>query len=533
MIEINALSVDLLNPGTGNWSRVLSDVSLTLRAGEVLGLTGPSGGGKSTLGLLLSGLLPDSARVSVPGGQGSCQAADVPVRQESCPPVSTNLPHSFLSGRQWNRDWQRRYGRVLFLIAQDARSTLFPHRTIEWHLRRANQFNTATSTASRDPAQLLAELGFDDAPGVLRRLPGELSTGQCQRIQWAMTQWMSPRWLIADEPFASVDDELIRNLSRQMVAMKQQGRGILLISHQLAVLRALSDRVMVIERGRVRSEGLAETVIRLQQPVVSNASGGPAQACPSPAAEARAVVRITGLSKSYPPRRWSGAERTVIAFRNRDLMIRAGSRTGLTGKSGCGKTTLSRIIMGLLTASEGSIERLPDERPEWRNALPRRQCRSLWKRFQIVHQDTDLVFDPASRLGDALLQVVQAAEPELPVENAWQRAATGLTRFGLDPEMMLSPATRLSGGEKRRAAIVRSLLLLGDGRTDSEMNSSRPDRLLILDEPTVGLDHFWQDVLRRELLDVQQRLNLTYLVISHDRQFVRQFCDQIVEWQPA
>lgn len=510
MIEINALSVDLLNPGTGDWSRVLSDVSLTLRAGEVLGLTGPSGGGKSTLGLLLSGLLPDSARVIVPSDKRPA-----------------------LSGREWNRDRQRRDGRELFLIAQDARSTLFPHRTIDWHLRRASQFRAATTTTSRDSAQLLAELGFDDAPAVLRRLPGELSTGQCQRIQWAMTQWMSPRWLIADEPFASVDEELIRNLSRQMVEMKQQGRGILLISHQLAVLRALSDRVMVIERGRVQSQGPAETVIRPQPPVTSNASGDLTHTCASPATAARTVVRITGLSRSYPPRRWSGTRQTVIAFRNRDLIIPAGSRTGLTGKSGCGKTTLSRIIMSLLTASEGSIERLPDEHPDWRNALRRSQCRALWKRFQIVHQDTDLVFDPASRLGDALLQVVQAAEPELPADAAWQRAATGLMRFGLDPEMMRSPATRLSGGEKRRAAIVRSLLLLGDGRTDSNENSSLPDRLLILDEPTVGLDHFWQDVLRRELLEVQQRLNLTYLVISHDRQFVRQFCDQIVEWQPA
>lgn len=516
-VEANGLSVELLHPGTGTWRGVLDGATVRLSAGEIVGVTGPSGGGKSTLASALAGLLPESARV----------------RSRST---------EVTSGREWNRRIRTVLGRDLFVISQDARSTLFPHRTVEWHLRRATSLtNQSVGSASngctpqRDD-DVLAELGFESPRSYLSRRPHELSTGECQRVQWAMARRLRPHWLIADEPFASVDAAMARRLSEQLRELAGSGCGVLLISHDLWLLREVAHSVLVLHRGRVVANGSAKDVL-VQE------TGEPSGVSPrtttldseSPGTNAarlagnasEPLVQIEGLTKVFSRDNWLETSRTTTAFRDRSLTIRSGSCVGLAGASGCGKTTLARIVMGLIPASAGRITRGILGADEGSKPLDSASRDRLWRSFQIVHQDTDLVFDPACRLGDALVQVARASRP-LPAAAAWRHAGDWLLRFGLSPEMMLAPASCLSGGEKRRAAIVRGLLALG--LTTFDTVDTDGSRLLILDEPTVGLDLFWQETVMRELRAVQATARLTYLVISHNRPFLRQFCDDVVEW---
>lgn len=548
-MRVDDLSVELLNPGTGCHSRVLDGVSMQLSPGELVGVTGPSGGGKSTLASALAGLLPDAARVRV----ASCQLG------------SFNLSslRDVLSGQEWSQRTRLGWGASLFLISQDARSTLFPHRTVEWHLRRADAIARRQQVGQDRwrPEQALEEVGFASPEEYLRRLPSGLSTGECQRVQWVMASRLPIQWLIADEPFASVDEERALHLAGQLREVAATGRAVLLISHHLALLRRVADSMLVVHHGQVLTRGAAEEVLVADEDTIALQSQPQATSSVCvPTTSVELVLKATNLTKSFGRSHWWNASKPTVVLENCQFEIPVGARVGLLGKSGRGKTTFARIIMGLTAPTSGTIERLPSTSSSVTGTLAPEECHELWRHFQMVHQDTDLVFDPSCRLGDALVQVVRAARPELSQSAAWQHAGQSLQRFGLAPDVMLAPATRLSGGEKRRAAIVRSLLTMGVNwltaepqRTDAATTAvgrtllpvprndgqecpsytSPVRRLLILDEPTVGLDRFWQQVVRDELLAVQRPFGLTYFVISHDRNFVREFCEPqyIVEWK--
>ena len=203
-MEWNGLAVELLHPGNGRWSCVLDDASVRLSSAEIVGVTGPSGGGKSTLASAIAGLLPESARVRTRSAE-------------------------LTSGREWNRRMRAAWGRDLFVISQDARSTLFPHHTVAWHLRRAADAAKrvaglkANGPATQRDEDLLAALGFESPQNYLSRRPHELSTGECQRVQWAMAARLRPRWLIADEPFASVDSATATRLAEQLRELAAAG----------------------------------------------------------------------------------------------------------------------------------------------------------------------------------------------------------------------------------------------------------------------------------------------------------------------
>lgn len=527
------LTVELLNPSTGRHSRVLEGASLHLKTGQVMGVTGPSGSGKSTLASALAGMLPNAARVMLK----TCELGA----------FKASNSREVVAGDVWSERVRAGWGTSMFLISQDARSTLFPNRTIEWHLRRADAVARRVQPRLTQwrPEQALAEVGFQKPESFLNRLPGSLSTGQCQRVQWAMASRLPIQWLIADEPFASVDDTRAIQLANQIRDFAGQGRGVLLISHQLELLQRVSDSMLVVNQGCITAHGPVAQILTTTSPTVAaprivfkNASP------PSSETHTPCILKAENLTKEFgSSKRWikwgaaasKSPPRANVVFKNRCLAVPIGSRFGLMGESGHGKTTFARIAMGLAAATAGTIERLPATPDSAPGMLDPEQCHELWRHFQMVHQDTDLIFDPSSRLGDVLVQVIQAGQPDLDDTAAWQLAGRSLLRFGLSAEVMLSPATRLSGGEKRRAAIARCLLTLGVNRDTGPLSSadSGGHRLLILDEPTVGLDSFWQQVVRDELLEVQRQFGLTYFVISHDPRFVSQFCDpqHIEEWR--
>jgi ABC-type glutathione transport system ATPase component len=583
LMGVEGLSVSLWDSASGRRMRVLEDVSLTLQAGESLGVAGRSGGGKSTLGLALAGLLPDSALVEAT--RWTLWGADV------------LRGRSRLSGRQLNRRVRSIAGRRLFLISQDARSTLLPYHQAGWHLGKS-----AKNLRSPEAGHILQELGFDAPGDYLRRLPSQMSTGECQRIQLAMALQLSARLsspgrpfvLLADEPFASVDGRLVGRLAEHLRRHVESHNALLLISHQLSLLRKVTDNLVVICNGTIAETGPTPSVLNVAKSPhphtslllalerCSSYEHGAARlsvppvrcmfdnAChlvdpelcvervpafrpctaEEPLHQARCVLVPHGRSAATvraeptPPirdavpakARQSPAEVVLVVgelqkalsgqrLRFPDLQLQSDERLGLLGPSGCGKTTLARILMGHVAFDSGSIHRFQNE--EWSGPVAPGEQRRLWKRLHLTHQDADLAFDPGATIGDSLVAAYQAFDKRLPRRHAWDLAARLLGRFHLPGRLMLAPPAQLSGGERKRATIARSLAALG---WFCGTNTPSLPRVLILDEPTVGIDVFLQGIIAAALAEAQQELGLAYLVISHDRRFVERFCDRRQEF---
>jgi len=564
MLHVEDLTVELVNPATASFTQILHGISLKLEPGQVLGVTGPSGGGKSTLVSTLAGLLPDSARVSANAFETTAwedssgeTSGDAESRRTDFGGADFGSVDR-LSARVWQARLQSKLGSRMFVISQDARSTLFPHRTIAWHLKRADSVASRQGSPTRSwtPAGALAAVGFNSPEQYLTRLPGQVSTGECQRVQLAMAGRLPLSFLLADEPFASVDPERTQILARQLRQMAAAGLSVLLVTHDLELLQYAADSLLVIHQGRVAVNGTPDTLLvpddvpHALQPVSTSTDSQAATSAPaddSSRGMTDVVVRAESLSKVFRNSSLWGKVTETTALRDRSITVPVGSRMALLGDSGSGKTTFARIVMNLDTVTTGSLSRYPltENDESWNNHLSSPRQYRLWQHFQMVYQDTDLIFDPAARLGDALVQVARVAFPERSTTELWSCSGQWLHRFGLPDDALLAPVTRLSGGEKRRAAIVRSLLAMRvDAPSPSFSNSTEPTvtasevitrarRLLILDEPTVGLDRFWQDMLIDELINVQRDCGLTYLVISHDPQFVARFCNHVVEWKPC
>jgi peptide/nickel transport system ATP-binding protein len=467
----------------------------------------------------------------------------------------------------------------------------------------------------------------------------------CQRVFLAMANLLGSTMLIADEPFASVD----RRSRRDLVAvvrglMNSRGTILILVSHDLELLRELTQQTIVLYRGEVAECGLTTQVLgrgapvhpytqllcrldegrdaslgipqlpdgavrccfaprcawadpqlcvepvpayridkaaatdrpqvphgvrcvrhpiagenarapdgastysmRAAVPPVSNgepgvaanrspseaggsADGGRADRVPDAsllelpqAPGATELVRASELGKEFRTGWFVRRIRTV--FDSVSFSVHQGERLGIMGPSGGGKTTLARVTMGLLRPSRGSIELVDTDRSV-DIARPSAAGRArLRERVQMVYQDTDLVLDPASRVGESLIEACRVFDPQRGRAECYRVSAWLLDRLGLPTPLLESYPHRLSGGERKRVSIARTLAALG---APSAAGASAPWRLVILDEPTAGVDVVLQSILAGFLLWVQQRLRLSYMVVSHDEQFVLRFCGRVI-----
>jgi ABC-type dipeptide/oligopeptide/nickel transport system ATPase subunit len=175
-----------------------------------------------------------------------------------------------------------------------------------------------------------------------------------------------------------------------------------------------------------------------------------------------------------------------------------------------------------LAEFEGEVHRFQE--PSFCGALSRRRRQDLWKRMQLTYQDTDMVFDPNEIVGKSVVRGIRRCNTKLGSHAAWQQAAELFRVFGLSSVLLHAPPARLSGGERKRTAIARSLALLGFPNGDGT------SKMLLLDEPTVGVDVFHQGVIAAALIEAQRLLDLTIVVFSHDHSFLTRFCDRLIGW---
>lgn len=453
---------------------IVDGVSLRALRGRVTALVGASGSGKTTTGLALLGEHPPGARVTgevrrPPGGL----VGYIPQH-----PAAALNP-------------ARRVSALLTDIARAQVSDLPPRR------RRA--------AARARVLDALAAAQLPDAAELLRRYPHQLSGGQQQRVVLAQALLLGARVLVADEPTTGQDALTKSRVVEQLAAVASRGIAVVLLSHDLDVVRALADEVVVMRAGRVVEAGPARRVRLAPRHPWTRALFGDRPDAPesdvpvpdgpeAPAGSERPVLRIRGLTARHR----DGARGRAVVLRTPELDLHAGRCLAVVGRSGSGKTTLGRCLAGLHRHHDGEI--LLDGTPLPRSLRDR--DRAQLAAVQYVFQDARAAFDEHRPV---VRQVARTAVRlrGTAAETAAREALATLSRLGLPEELAGRRPGELSGGELQRAALARALL-------------ARP-RVLICDEITSGLD----TVTRRGMLDlltalVRDREDLSLVLITHD-----------------
>jgi microcin C transport system ATP-binding protein len=478
------LAVRDLTIGFGAHPPVVAGVSFTLARGETLALVGESGSGKSLTALSALGLLPPGARME---GSVVLDGVDVP--------------------RASARDLSRLRGGAAGIVFQEPMTSLNPlHRVGRQVAEAAALHGRRLSRA--DLVALLERAGFRDAEARLAAFPHQLSGGQRQRVMIAMALACDPQLLIADEPTTALDvttqAAILALLDREKAA---RGLALLLVSHDLNLVRRHADRVCVMQAGRIVEQGpVARVFARPDHPytrmlIAAEPRGGPA---PVPHGIAE-VLRAEGVRVAFPVRR-GVLRRTVgevVAVDGASLAVRAGETLGIVGESGSGKTTLGFALLRLQAVNRGRIAF------EGRDlaAMGARDLRALRARMQVVFQDPYGSLSPRLSVGEIVAEGLRVHAPGLSPAAREARVASALGEVGLDPAMADRYPHEFSGGQRQRIAVARALVL--------------EPRLLVLDEPTSALDRSIQGQVVDLLRNLQARRGLAYVFISHDLAVVR------------
>ncbi|WP_421107422.1 ABC transporter ATP-binding protein [Streptomyces sp. NEAU-S77] len=439
---------------------IVDGVSLRALPGKVTALVGSSGSGKTTTGLALLGEYPAGARVT-----GRVRVADGLAGYVPQHPAAVLNP-------------ARRVGALLGDIARGQ------VRNLPRSERRAavrERVRTALSLAQ-----------LTDGEQTLRRYPHQLSGGQQQRVVLAQALLLGARVVVADEPTTGQDPVTKQRIVERLSAVAAQGIAVVLLSHDLDVVRTLADEVVVMRDGRVVESGPAERVWHAPAHAWTRqllAAHGPAPEATGSVPPGEAVLRVRGLTARHG---------STPVLRTGDLTVRSGTCLAVLGPSGSGKTTLGRCLAGLHRDHEGQV--LLDGTPLPRSL--RSRTREQIAAVQYVFQDARAAFDEHRPVLDQVARTAVRLRGAAPAA-ARAEARTALDRLGLVDELVHRLPGQLSGGELQRAALARALL-------------ARP-RVLVCDEITSGLD----TVTRRALLDLlatllRDRDDLALILITHD-----------------
>ncbi len=495
------LVIDRLNLTIGD-TPILHDVSLSVDAGRILGIVGESGSGKSMTALSTMQLLPGGSKTS-----GSIQFCGQELLQ-----ADDDL-------------MQDLRGDDIGIIFQEPMTALNPVHTIGDQIAEGIILHDGVQ---RDEAQartikLLERVGLPPSRYPLSRYPHELSGGQRQRVMIAIACAQKPQLLIGDEPTTALDVTLqaqILRLLRELV--DESGMGLILISHDLAVVAEMTDEIAVMREGRVVDHGPTGAVLRgLEHPYTRRLAEAsthvPVRHKPpllTKDAEKKAeapLLRATGLVREYPtPRKNLFARGAPFrAVDEVDLTLYQGQSIGLVGESGCGKSTLARMILALDKPTEGSIHFHGMDLGTADSTSLRRARRDM----QVVFQDPFASFNPRHKVERLVAEPLYLEDP-LSANEKRDRVLTALQEVGLNETALDKYPHEFSGGQRQRLAIARALI-------------TRP-ALIIQDEPVSALDVSIRAQVLDLLSQLRERLGLTYLFISHDLGVVRAICDEVL-----
>jgi len=493
---LSVRDVTIALPHGADREHAVEHISFDVNAGEILCLLGESGSGKSVISFSVMGLLPDNVRVA----SGEIRLGDVN--------LLSLTPTQLREIR----------GDDVAMIFQEPMTALNPVMTCGDQLDELLAEHTELSMSERKAKTLamFEAVKLPEPERIFSSYPHQLSGGQRQRIMIAMALILEPKLLIADEPTTALDVTtqaevltLIKTLQRE------RGTAVLFITHDMGVVAEIADRVVVLQHGKQVEAGNKNQVLRepreaYTQMLIASVPGI------EPPAERQthagsAVLAIKGLGKTYSSGGWFQKKRETVAARDVNLALRPGETVGIVGESGSGKSTVARCITRLIDPTMGEMMLGGTQL----DTVHRDSLKLARKRIQIIFQDPYRSLDPRQRVGEAIIE--GPLNFGVSREVAMARARELMSFVRLSPDVLSRYPNEFSGGQRQRISIARALAL------DPEV--------LICDEAVSALDVSVQAQVLKLLEEIQAKLNLSILFITHDLRVAAQICDRVIVMQ--
>ncbi len=470
--------------------QVVENLNLEIRAGERLALVGESGSGKTVTALSVLRLLPQT-RIS---GSILFNGEDLVQKSED--------------------EIRRIRGADIAMVFQEPMSALNPLYTIGNQIIETLVLHEGLSSteARAKTIRLLEKTGIREPERRVDSFPHQLSGGQLQRAVIAMALACNPRLLIADEPTTALDMTVRARIVKLLIDLQEEGltrnngepMAILLITHDLNLVRKFAQRVAVMEKGKLVETGETEQLFAnpTHPYTIKLLNSIPVRQVDRVAADAKVLLETRKLRVEYPKKRpgfkgWFKSDR-FVALAGADINLRAGETIGVVGESGSGKSTLSQAILSLIPVHSGEFEF--EGAPVGR--LSKQRQRAIRARLQVVFQDPFGSLSPRQTIEQIVGEGLALHHPHLSAEKRRILVIKVLNEVGLPTSALNSYPHEFSGGQRQRIAIARAIVL--------------EPKVLILDEPTSALDVSIQNQVLQLLVGLQKKYGLSYVLITHD-----------------
>ncbi|MCC7047778.1 MAG: ABC transporter ATP-binding protein [Alphaproteobacteria bacterium] len=494
VVEVRGLDVDAQDE-SGQAIPIVRGIDFTVARGEVLALIGESGSGKTTIALSLMGYARPGCRIV----GGEIRVGDTDIRA--------------LDGRSLAAF----RGRTVTYVPQSAAAAFNPSRRLIDQVIEGAQIHDLMprAVAERKAVELFCALALPEPETIGQRFPHQVSGGQLQRLIAAMAMLVDPDLVILDEPTTALDVTTQIDVLRAFKnVVRERGKTAIYVSHDLAVVAQMADRVIVLRGGTIQEQGstsqllaspandYTRSLLRAAAPQARDQQRSAERTADAP------LLHVAALTAGYGAVGRDGLP-IVPVLRDVDLTIRRGSVLGIIGESGCGKSTLARVIAGLLPPARGTIsldgQALPS-RVEQRN-------RDQLRRVQIVFQVADTALNPAHTVSD-ILERPLAFYHDLPAPSRRRRIDDLLDMVKLPASIATRHPSELSGGQKQRVNLARAL-------------AAKPD-LILCDEVTSSLDTVVGAAVLDLLDELRRELGVAYMFISHDVSTIRAISDEVL-----
>ncbi|MEQ5871481.1 ABC transporter ATP-binding protein [Sagittula sp. NFXS13] len=477
----------------------LQGLNLDVHAGEIVCMVGESGSGKSLSAGAIMRLLPEP-HVTVAGGEITFEGEDLLAKSEA--------------------EMRKLRGNRISMIFQEPMTALNPQKTVGWQIDEVLKLHMGVERKERQAhaIEMLKRVHIPDPESAYNAYPHQISGGQRQRVMIAMALALSPKMVIADEPTTALDVttqlqilKLIRDLQ------KEEGAGVLFITHDFGVVAEIADHVIVLRQGEVVEQGPAGQVLNdPQHPYTQALIASVPDLLPpphKPVTTRPTVLKGTGLRKTFAARGGllTGKRKAVVAVKDLSFELHQGETLGVVGESGSGKTTVSRLVTRLLDADAGAVE---VDGTDLLACSPA-ELRGMRKHIQMVFQDPMASLNPRKRVVDIIAQgpIVHGEDPE----KARARARELLELVELSPAAANRFPHEFSGGQRQRIGIARALAM--------------EPKVIVADEPVSALDVSVQAQVLKLLAELRHRMNLSLLFVTHDLRVAAQLCDRIIVMQ--
>ena len=485
---------------------VLHGVSFDIFPGETVAIVGESGSGKSTTAAAIVNLLPGTGKVT--GGSIVMDGREL-----------TKL------GR---REMEHLRGRDIGFVPQDPMSNLNPVWSIGFQVKeaiRANGIAQGRAEVKRRAIEVLQQAGLADAERRLHQFPHQFSGGMRQRALIGIGLAADPRLLIADEPTSALDVTVQRVILDHMASLtRDRGTSVLLITHDLGLAAERASRIIVMNQGEIVEAGPSREILEdprhpYTKRLVAAAPSIASQRIQAEVtehgiqpeeslADAPTMVRVAGLTKDFKIRQGGFRSELFRAVDDVSFDIPRGKTLALVGESGSGKTTVARMVLKLESVTSGTIEVAGEDVSHLSNA----QAFALRRRMQPVFQDPYGSMDPLRNIGNTIAEpmVVHGVGDQ---SSRRERVLELLEQVALPSEVVSRYPNELSGGQRQRVAIARAL-------------APHP-KVLLCDEPTSALDTETTRSVLDTLREINQRLGVTIVIVTHELHVVHALCDHV------